>query len=234
MPTVIQHVLGASTANAVTLAITISAAGTGNALLVGTGNAGDRTVTGISDGTNSLTQATNTPATWGAFSLGTDGWYLLSTTPGATTITITFSGAAGTFAKYGEVWEVSGIINPQFDAGNNTSDGVGASDIMTGPSLNMTRSGFVAAIVTGQSGNGDITVNPSVGNEFVSGGDISSDTFFAGCSYIENSISGTHQPKWTSGSSSPNFCASVFAIKENKMPVQPYSYADFPKAMLRR
>lgn len=106
--TQVQHKVGTSNTNANTVAVTVSATGSGNLIIVGVGGSSSQTVTGVSGGcSGSYLQVTGARATesGGRFS---DVWYCASSSAGATTITVTFS-AASTARKEGYVHEVSGM-----------------------------------------------------------------------------------------------------------------------------
>ncbi|HEY1302223.1 MAG TPA: hypothetical protein VGF24_01655 [Vicinamibacterales bacterium] len=108
---IVQHVATDSAVNSSTVGATVSPTGAGNLLIaipfcLDTG----RTVSGVSDGTNAFTQATNAQATNSLDSpfAVLDAWYILSSASGKTTITATFTGSAGTFTKGLIVYEVTG------------------------------------------------------------------------------------------------------------------------------
>jgi hypothetical protein len=204
----VQHKVAASGANSNQITITVTSTGAGRLLVVGTGNNGGRTVTGVSDGTNNFTRATNAAA--GTGSLRTDIWYLLNSSSGKTTITVTYSGTAGTFLKIGNVWEVSGFTAAAFDTANNIN-GVGSGTTDTGATVTTTAAkGFVVGeIITPAS----IAQNPKAGNEFTAGGDISpSGNDGAGASLISGTAA-SHTPVWLDLASGRNFMSSTAAFK---------------------
>jgi hypothetical protein len=199
---VVQHAATSSAASANTLTIPINATGAGNLLIVAVGDddaadsAPARTITGITDGTNSFTEVTGASSgqvTSGSGDQLMDMWYLPSSTAGKTSITITFSGSAGTFIKAGWVWEVSGITDPVVNAqaGGTTS----GSSPREGVTLTTTAaSTFVAAATFGDN----ITANPHAGNNCTAGGDtvLTGDTTGgAGCSLIAFAA-GAYEPAW--------------------------------------
>lgn len=209
---VVQHTSNSSVASATTVAVTISATAANSLVVVGC-SAWDvtRTVSSVSDGTNTYTQATGA-ASVGFVAGGVDFWYFLKVGSGITTVTITFSGAAGTFDKQGIVWEVSGFVNAAFNlAGVVQTSGSGTTD--TGASVTTSLPGFAAGLIGVQTTEGSIVANPQGGNSFTSGGDITSSLHAAGCSKILSS-GGAQQPVWTDGFSSHNFNASTVTFKE--------------------
>lgn len=209
---VVQHTVAFSAANATTVAITVTATGTGRLLVVGTACNEDRTVTGVSDGTTAFTQFTGVRGALSGISSFSDIWYLPASSNGKTTITITFSGVAGTFEKLGWFWEVSGFTTAGADVGTHVDDQtatVGALE--NGGSVTTTSTtGFVVGVVVSNTGTLN---NPHIGNEFTSGGDIEvGTTFWAGCSLI-SSTAAAHQPAWDGVASDP-FAASTASWKE--------------------
>lgn len=210
---VVQHKLANSAANSTTLDITVTSTGAGNLLVCGASNQGTRTVTGISGG-----------GTWVQFPSAeitvsgreTDIWYVVSSSSGVTTVTITYSGAAGTFSKTGEVWEVSGFTTAAED-GANTTSGNTAGGTMTGAAVVTTSTnGFVVGI-NGNAATGTIDQNPAAGNEFTSGGD-SVDRF--GAVSLISSTAVSHTPAWHV-TADVAFVASTAAFKEGGPPPTP-------------
>lgn len=207
--TVVQHKQNGVTTNGVTVPITVTSTGAGNLLVVGTVNNSSRNVTGVSDGTNNFTQATNAKGTSAAAGTFTDIWYLLSSQASKVTITITFSGAAGTFKKEGFFWEVSGLSNPTFDLANHTTNATDSAGTTTGASITTTGTSEFAVGAYG-SDNG-VSQNPKTGNEFTSGGDIGTFGEMAGNSLI-TSVVGAHQPVWLDANPA-DFASSTAGFK---------------------
>ena len=217
--TVTQHKSGHSIANATTVDITMTSTASGAVLVVGCANAGTRTVSTVTDntGSNTYTQATGAAASANAGVDATDMWYCLAPASGVTTITITYTGAAGTFVKDGTAWEVAGFITPAFDVGGGVSNLTQTTGSWNGPTINAGGTkNFIAAETKGPAGL-VIDVNPAAGNEFTSGGDIASGTDSAGCS-LKSAASGNHTPAWHSGNSFIDVCASAVSIKETAAP----------------
>jgi hypothetical protein len=206
---VVQHKEANSTDTAITEAVTVTSTGTNNLLVVGAYDGGTRTITGVSDGTNNFTQATS--AADAQSNQASDVWYLLKSTSGTTTITVTYSGSVGaSFEKDVNFWEVSGFTNAAFDVANNLGGvgaGVGTTD--TGASVTTaTTNGFVV----GQIGTAAaITQNPKTGNEFTAGGDNGNSS--AGASLI-SITQASHTPVWLDSASGRILVSSTAAFKE--------------------
>jgi hypothetical protein len=204
--TEVQNKYSSSTANATTSTCTVTSTGAGNLLVVGLGSNAARTIVSVSDGTNSFTQATGTQAVNTNNNDNIDIWYLLSSSSGKTTITVTWSGAAGTFQKEIWFWEVSGLTSPTFLTGSHISSAVGTGNVNTGTSFTTTApQGFSVGVYLTNSGN--VTSNPAPGNPYGAGGVVLSD---AACSLIWSGA-GTYTPAWTDAGTS-NFCASTVAF----------------------
>jgi hypothetical protein len=106
-----QSIVGTSTASSTSLTVSVSATGSANLLVVAAANNGTRTVTSISDGTSNFTKINASASCTGSSCL--EFWYLPKSNGGKTSVTITYSGAAGTFTKTGLFWEASGYLNPK-------------------------------------------------------------------------------------------------------------------------
>lgn len=215
--TVTQHKSGHSTASATTVTVTTTSTGSGKLLVVAACNAGTRTVaaSGVTDNIgNTYTQATNAAANANSSVDNSDIWYCLSATSGVTTITITFTGSAGTFVKDAEAWEVSGFTSAAFDLAGHTNDNADGGDNVTdGTSVTTTSTtGFIVGAIKVPAGS-VVDVNPNTGNEFTSGGDIASGTDSAFCSFI-SSTAAAHKPQWHHGNSFINSATSTAAFKE--------------------
>jgi hypothetical protein len=214
MTALVQHATNGTTANQATVAVTIAASTAGNHIIVGAGNNGGLTVTGVTDnatgGSNVYSQIAGAQSDrdGGAGGKG-DVWASLSTPRGgATTVTITFSSAT-TNVKVGFVDEVSGLVGASLDvAAVVNQQTTGTTD--SGASVTTSSTdGFVFGLCI--TGNG-ITANPAAGNEFTAGGDIESViSLWAACSLISTTAA-AHQPKWTD-TAGQNFCASTVAFK---------------------
>lgn len=212
--TLIQHKVTQTTANQLTVAVTLAPTASGSLIVVCTGNAGTRTVLSVVDdasgGSNTYTQAASAAATQAAHQ--SDIWYVLSAAnSGAVTVTATFSGATGTFNKEAWVFEVSGFTTAAFDGAGGVTNGTGASNTDTGAAITTTSTtGFLAGVIITAN---NITVNPKAGNEFTAGGDITS-TSDAAASLI-SSTAASHQPAWTDSAAAGSFCSSTAAFKES-------------------
>lgn len=211
---VAHHTVNSVNTNGVTVAVTVTSTTGGNLLIVGTANEGGRTVSSVTDnkggGSNTYVQATSAASAGTAGN--TDLWYCLNAGGGVTSVTITYSGAAGTFFKIGWVWEVSGFTTAAFDVANNLGNGSGSGTDDTGAAVTTTSTtGFVAAVLESASG---VQVNPKAGNEFSSGGDIDSNTLAASASLI-SATAATHTPVWTDFGSNQFITGSTAAFKES-------------------
>lgn len=215
--TVTQHKTGHSVVSALTVGITMTSTAAGKLLAVGCASALNHTVASVTDNIgNTYTQATGAAANANSNADRSDVWYCLSASAGVTTITITYNGTAGTFAKDGTAWEVSGFTTCVFDvakAANDINQTNGIDDPGTNGTVTTTSTtGFIVAEIKTDPG-GIIAANPRAGNEFTSGGDIATGTLSAGCSLISTTAT-THKPIWDDGNSFLNFCCSVVAFKE--------------------
>lgn len=205
-----QHSVAVSAANAVTIAKTVTSTGSGNLLITGLANAGQRTVTGCTDNIgNTWVQAASAAANWPTLNFNTDIYYVLSGTSGVTTVTCTFSGVAGTFDKEAWFFEVSGCTSCAFDGAAPLSSGSGVASVYTGASVTTTgTTGFAVGII--QLGS-SVDQNPNSGNEFSAGGDISVNGN-AGASLI-SSTAAAHTPVWHGTTTNSNFCSSTATFK---------------------
>lgn len=208
----LQHAANASTISGTTLTVTIPATNVGDMIVVAAGgNSNSRTISSVRDnatgGSDTFTQATGARRT--ATNLFSDVWYVLKTTrSGATTVTITYSGSLS--RRDAVVWVVSGFNNPAVDVVGGVNNGVPVAQTSTGASVTTTSTveEFVAAFIRT---NGTVTSNPKAGNEFTSGGDITSNGS-AGASLITASA-GAHQPVWTNTGTA--FASTTIAFKDN-------------------
>lgn len=205
----VQSAANTTTASANSIALTVSATGSGNLLVVAANNNGTRTVTGVSDGTNAFTQASGAAGTNSA--KNTDIWYLLKSTAGMTTITVTFSGSSGTFTKDAWFWEVTGFHHVAFDTAGHVNSGAQSGGLASGASV--TTTGGLDFIVGVDLTNFAVTSNPKLGNAFISGGYILSDND-AASSLISQSAA-SYQPVWTDNGTS--FTSSTAAFRETPL-----------------
>src|SRR6267154_3686023 len=213
MTTLVQHKLGETALNQATVAITVSSTGAGNLGVVGAGNTGTLTVSGVADnaagGSSIYTQVPGATFNGTANDKG-DVWACTSLKAGATTVTITYS-AADTSIKDGWFYEVSGLTSPVTDGINALSAQTGAGDSSdTGAPVTTTATdGFIfALIITSNS----ITQNTKTGNEFTSGGDIQPTTGNAVCTLISTTAV-THTPVWLDNAAGATFGAATVAFK---------------------
>lgn len=208
-----SHTLLDSVVNSSTCIVTgIGSTLAGSLIVVGAANIGGRTVTGVTDnlGTNVYVQATSGAGISTAGTLGTDIWYCLSANAGVTSVTITYSGAAGVDNKDGFVDEVTGFTAATFDLANHVDNQTGAASTLTGPAVVTTSTnGFAMSLVATA---GTVSVNPKAGNEFTAGGDIAGPTGNAACALI-SATAASHQATWTD-TFNTSYCASVAAFKE--------------------
>jgi hypothetical protein len=199
-----------TTASSTSITVPIAPTAAGDLLVVGAASTGTRTVSSVSDGTNAFTKATG--AAGAGSTRGTDVWYLLKSTAGKTSITITFSGSAGTFTKEGYFWEVTGFTSPVFDAANKVTAAAPSNGITSGASVTSTaatgKNVFAVGVILT---NGGIQANPYPGSSFKWGGDIST-TNDAACSAF-GSGSGTYQPLWADSGTAAT--ASTATFKES-------------------
>lgn len=205
---IVQHVGQSSAANSTAVTGTITSSTAGSILIVGSGNGSVRTVTGVVDNLgNVYTQMTGSIATGGSGTANTDLWYFLTPAAGVTGITITYSGAAGTFNKDIFIWEVSGFVSPIADVAVTRQNDQGNSNVYTGPTAGpISANGIAIAVMVAAT---TIDQNPLSGNTFTSGGDISP-SGTAGCSLLFSSF-GSYQPNWHAVGTA-NFCSSVVGI----------------------
>jgi hypothetical protein len=206
-----QHKVNRSTASATTVSVTMTSTAAGALIVVAADNASSRTVSSITDnlGTNTYVQASGA-----ASSNGTDRgdiWYCLNANSGITSVTITFSGAAGTFNKEGFVFEVAGFVSATFDLAGAVNTQTANVVTVNGPSITTTSTiGFAVGLAV--AANQIVAPNPQAGNEFTAGGDISAASN-ASASLISTTAA-PHQPVWNDNTTSGTFCSSVAAFKE--------------------
>lgn len=206
---IVQHVAKAQAAGSSSIAITVAATSAGNLLVVIVGG-NPNTVT-ISSVTDNATGGSNTYAQRSG-ARGTDAsrfidcWRSLSAAHGgATTITITGSGAN---VEDAEFWEVSGFTTAGDDVAAVVNNGVQSGGTATGAAVTTTSTtGF---IVAGDMTSAGVTANPKAGNEFTSGGDIDANSN-AFCSLISTTAA-SHQPAWSDTGTS--FTSNTVAFKE--------------------
>ena len=207
--TLTQHNKVASAANSVSATLSGLTSTTGSVCVVGTNTNTTRTVSTVTDnigntyvgvsGATATNFTNNTTEIWRTFSCGA----------GVTSITVTWSGSAAVFDKEIFFFEVTGCTSCADDTSGHTNNGSGVSNVYTGPSITTTgTSGFSAAVIALGS---SIDQNPNSGNEYSSGGDISSNGNAAAS--LIYSTAASHQPVWHGTGASSNFCASVAAFK---------------------
>lgn len=239
---VVQVKSGASLSNAgnpATQSVTMTSTGSGN-LLVAFIACSDKnkTVNSVSDGTNSFTQfpsatfnsVTTNPVDWMA-----DCWYLLSSTSGKTSITVTFSGgvvANGVTEIF--CYEITGVTTPARDGTSNQSTaqtGSGTTD--TGPSF--TTAGASDGIAIGYIVVNDaVSVNPKAGNAFTSSGLIDGVTSDAVCSLLRPSNT-SQTPVWTDAGSAQSYQSMLVAFKETGgAAATPITPTELPRPILAR
>jgi len=157
-----------------TLAITVPATTANNALVVATGFYDGATVRTVSkvctDGATCAANHTFTQLTGAAAAnvantlLGTDIWYCTNCTAGATTITITYSGAITTAdAAYWEIAKGAATTWAADGNGAHVSNGASCSTTCTGASVTPTGTQDFCLAIIETSGTG-VTVNPKTGN----------------------------------------------------------------------
>lgn len=210
---VVQHKTNKNGAASTTLAITVTATGASNLLVVHglSSDAVQQNVSGVSDGTTAFTQFPSAAVIGTGVNFNTvdtDWWYLPISSAGKTTITITWAGSVG--FREGWVAEVSGFISPIPDgtANNGTAGATASGTDATGPTLSTTGNPeFVAAAI----GVGNtVSANPKAGNEFTAGGDNTGDAW---CSLI-TTVTGNHTPAWSVTTSGDVFITSMVGFKE--------------------
>lgn len=205
--TVLDSVLNTATCIVTGITSTLQ----GSLIVVGAANVAGRTVTGVTDnlGTNTYVRATSAAAVSTTGTLGTDIWHCLGANAGVTSVTITYSGAAGTDNKDGWVDEVTGFTTAGFDLANHVDNQTSAANVDSSAAITTTSTnGFAMAVVAVTTLT---TANPKVGNEFSAGGDIAANTTNAACALI-SSTAASHQAQWSDAGS--NYCASIAAYKE--------------------
>jgi len=207
--TLVQHATNRNTASAATVAITVSSTGSGNLIVVGCRNDGGHTVSGVSDGTNAFTQFASAAiaGTGSLAGVNLDVWYLLSSTSGKTTITITYN-ASALYNKDGWVWEVSGMGTVSTDGVNTGHNTGSAGSVETGVSVTTTSTtGFLIGL---DSPLNNVLLNPNTGNEFSAGGDNQNGN--GGVSLISTTAA-SHTPQWTGDTANDPFDTVTAAFK---------------------
>ena len=209
---VIQAVGDESTANSEENSVTVTSTTAGSLLAISVGNDSNRTVDSITCGTDTPVQATGARAVRAAGTYVTDVYYVLSCASGTTTVTVNFSGAAGTFKKMLHIVEVSGFTTCEFDLADNADNQTGSGADCAGAAIVTTGDvGFAVGVIKVNNG---VSASPKAGNEFDDGGDIMDQ--WGVCSLI-SATAASHQPVWTSGSEQ-GYCASTAAWKEGEAP----------------
>lgn len=212
-----QHVVKVQNASGTTCPITITSSLAGSVLTIAGFSRSTRAITGVTDNQgNTWVQAAGAAGSESTGLITSDNWYVLTPTAGVTTITVAFSGAAGTDNRDCEAWEVTGFITPGYDTGGHTTGATGVGTTDNGPSLTMTGTkGFSWAAT---NSGGSTAAFPKSGNEYTAGGDLTSD-FVGGFASLIYAASGTHQPVALDGGSGNPFLITAAAIKETAPPV---------------
>lgn len=174
----VQHKTATTIVSGNTVAVTVTALGSGNLVIVGAMGSGSETITGVSDGSNTYVQATSCRA----LSVGgrfTDVWYAKNSTSGPTTVTVTFS-ATNTNRREAYVQEVSGAdTSAPFD---NCGTATGTGSDCPGTTSNWNCTG--AADTTSAANTyiiGIMRTSGVCGNTGAGGGFTNDDASSAGC-----------------------------------------------------
>lgn len=211
----VQVATNGSSANANTVATTVSATGSGNLLIVLAATFGEsgHACTGVSDGTNAFT-AVSVSAAVNTGSLGhISHWYLPVSTAGKTTITATFAGGAGTYWKACDVMEVSGFTLPTVDhAPSPIVDATQGSTTVSAPSA--VTNDAAGVVVSTACGINTVTEDPKSGNEFsalVGGNELGNggDTVL-----LLNSSASTHTAQWLQSGTGDSATIITTSFKE--------------------
>lgn len=219
MISLIQHANNSTAASQNTIAVTISPSAKGSLIVVGyagtchLGGANTNTVTGVSDGTNTYIQVPALALTGTTSRNTTDVWYAVNSVAGITTVTVTVQ-ATDVSEKNAEIWEVAGMGNlkPMVDVVSTTQNDVStATTTPSGPSNTTTNSDdFIVANYIDDTNS--VTVNPTAGNAFNAGGDISSVSNSGHVSAIVTSKA-TYTPNWTVGASGGTHVSSCVSFQ---------------------
>lgn len=206
----VQKTVFDTSVSGTTIPIPVSSTGSGNLLVVFVQLNAGLTVSGVSDGTSSFTQASGAAVSLtGVREL--DCWYLLSSNSGKTTITVTRNGAADTEHRIAWFFEVSPNAGTTwgFDlAGNSADQSAGASTTLNGFSLSTTATGSVFGAMLETTGTASSMLG---GNEFTFGDE---SAYGSATAYLLNASSGSHQPKWVDSVSNDTFSTITVAFKE--------------------
>ena len=206
----VQKNVTTETASGTTAAVTLTSITSGDVVIVGGAGVNSRTITGVTDdksNTYTTPSGGNDPSS-AAGTLTTDMYYCLAPAASAGTVTITvqFSGAAGTDSRNAWVMLVRGLTSPALDVAGQAINSVSGT-IDSGPSLTTTGTeGFAMAIACTDNGISGI----HAGNEFTIG-DIASGTSNASA-YLIYSTAAAHQAQWDD-STPPNLATSMICIK---------------------
>lgn len=208
--TLVQHKTNSSTANANTVAVTVTALGSGNLIVVAVaGGIPTDTVSSITDNGgshNTYTQVASARATTTAGRF-CDLWYAKNSNSGATSVTATV-GNTSTVRKVIEVWEVSGAntSSPLDGNGVATNNGAQSGTVATATGITTTNANdFIAAFcrtngAVASEHDGTFTLNDITGGS-------------NGASSVIVSSTGTYTPAWNDNSGT-EFCASIAAFKQ--------------------
>lgn len=210
--TVVQSQYARTVASSNTATVTVTATGAGNLLVVVAADQDARTITAVSDGTNAFTQATGAAASNGGSNGRADIWYLLSSTAGKTTITVTFSGVSTTKDVYFLELSGNGLafqLAATTGAANKAATEAGTALTNTAPGL------VIGVVVT----NGSITASPAATNTQFTNGTIGTGGGSA-IAWLMGGVS-TYTPSWndsvTSGAAYANSTAA-FTVGGNTVP----------------
>lgn len=214
----IKHFTSNQATSGSTLAITVPAT-KANLLVISTGFYDGSTVRTVSkvctDGTtcaagHSFTQLTSAASTDTSSTSGTDIWYCLSCTSGATTVTISYSGAVTT--SEGFYWEVQKGSGASWaaDGGAHVNAGTTSGTTSTGAAVTPTGTQDFCVGHIDVSGSG-VSANPLSGNAFVYPGTTPdfSGTGGAAASLLTTSSS-AQTPQWTTSTGTFNSSTGCF------------------------
>lgn len=206
----VQHISAQILTSSATLDVTFASGTTFGSLIVvavlNGNNAGGTNPTGVawSDGTKPFTFAAGSRGTNGADK--TECWYLPSAPSGKTVVRVTWPSATAT-DKQAVIFEVTGFLSDPFPfIASGVTGASSGSPLGPAARSNPVPSFIVGEIITVGSG---VTSNPAAGNEFTTGGDITTQ-LNAACSLI-TSEGKSHQPQWTT--SVATFCASTVVFQ---------------------
>lgn len=212
---VVHHTV-CQAASGSSLICTVPTTAAGNALIAIVVEDGTRTVSSVKEGAASNFGAFPSAALamTGTFATaGVDVWYVASANGGATTVTVTLTGAVSNIVEM-EVWEISHTGTLSADGVTNLGAGGGACVGTDCTGASITTTGAVGFVVAWAGTNaGAIQQNPKAGNAFTSGGDIGA-TFPDGFVSLVTAAASTYTPVWTTNTSGDAFPSLTAAFKE--------------------